>query len=153
MNSHFHDMTEVATPKQIREMMKVDGLTNDEVKSHLQVRAVHRKQSYFDPCQEHPHSINLAAVVCEDYCFTNLDSAMLIVQKYWLHNRRAPGSAMVSQPIVFVGGLWMPQEQSSSQSGSPQGPFHISTSSLVVSSAATVSCEEEDGRSESYGWK
>ncbi|KAL3824069.1 hypothetical protein ACJIZ3_020098 [Penstemon smallii] len=27
----------VATPKQIREMMKIDGLTNDEVKSHLQV--------------------------------------------------------------------------------------------------------------------
>ena len=26
-----------ATPKQIRDMMKVDGLTNDEVKSHLQV--------------------------------------------------------------------------------------------------------------------
>lgn len=29
----------VATPKQIREVMQVDGLTNDEVKSHLQVRA------------------------------------------------------------------------------------------------------------------
>ncbi|KAF0920421.1 hypothetical protein E2562_034868 [Oryza meyeriana var. granulata] len=28
---------QVATPKQIRELMKVDGLTNDEVKSHLQV--------------------------------------------------------------------------------------------------------------------
>lgn len=27
----------VATPKQIRELMKIDGLTNDEVKSHLQV--------------------------------------------------------------------------------------------------------------------
>ncbi|KAK6931465.1 SANT/Myb domain [Dillenia turbinata] len=27
---------DVATPKQIRELMKVDGLTNDEVKSHLQ---------------------------------------------------------------------------------------------------------------------
>lgn len=26
-----------ATPKQIRELMQVDGLTNDEVKSHLQV--------------------------------------------------------------------------------------------------------------------
>lgn len=30
-------MDTVATPKQIRELMKVDGLTNDEVKSHLQV--------------------------------------------------------------------------------------------------------------------
>ncbi|KAG6673692.1 hypothetical protein I3842_15G003900 [Carya illinoinensis] len=28
--------SQVATPKQIRELMKVDGLTNDEVKSHLQ---------------------------------------------------------------------------------------------------------------------
>ncbi|KAB2616349.1 hypothetical protein D8674_022937 [Pyrus ussuriensis x Pyrus communis] len=27
---------QAATPKQIRELMKVDGLTNDEVKSHLQ---------------------------------------------------------------------------------------------------------------------
>nr|GMD75184.1 myb family transcription factor EFM-like [Ipomoea batatas] len=27
----------IATPKQIRELMKVDGLTNDEVKSHLQL--------------------------------------------------------------------------------------------------------------------
>lgn len=26
-----------ATPKQIRELMQVEGLTNDEVKSHLQV--------------------------------------------------------------------------------------------------------------------
>jgi hypothetical protein len=31
----------VATPKQIRELMKVDGLTNDEVKSHLQVIYAH----------------------------------------------------------------------------------------------------------------
>jgi hypothetical protein len=30
-------MIAVATPKQIRELMKVDGMTNDEVKSHLQV--------------------------------------------------------------------------------------------------------------------
>ncbi|KAF5463832.1 hypothetical protein F2P56_013961 [Juglans regia] len=28
---------QVATPKQIRELMQVDGLTNDEVKSHLQI--------------------------------------------------------------------------------------------------------------------
>jgi hypothetical protein len=30
-------MCAVATPKQIRELMKVDGLTNDEVKSQHQV--------------------------------------------------------------------------------------------------------------------
>jgi hypothetical protein len=33
----FDGVTAVATPKQIRELMKVDGLRNDEVKGHLQV--------------------------------------------------------------------------------------------------------------------
>lgn len=32
---------QVATPKQIRELMKVDGLSNDEVKSHLQKYRLH----------------------------------------------------------------------------------------------------------------
>ncbi|XP_040957932.1 very-long-chain aldehyde decarbonylase GL1-11-like [Gossypium hirsutum] len=39
----------VATPKQIRELMQVDGLTNDEVKSHLQL-----------PQQQQPLQINQA---------------------------------------------------------------------------------------------
>nr|QSD99675.1 MYB family transcription factor [Melilotus albus] len=34
-----------ATPKQIRELMKVDGLTNDEVKSHLQKFRLHTRRS------------------------------------------------------------------------------------------------------------
>jgi hypothetical protein len=48
-------MTAVATPKQIRELMKVDGLTNDEVKSHLQVSdpaAAHSPWHSIRPSQE-----------------------------------------------------------------------------------------------------
>ncbi|KAK7310014.1 hypothetical protein RJT34_07203 [Clitoria ternatea] len=36
---------DTATPKQIRELMKVDGLTNDEVKSHLQKFRLHTRRS------------------------------------------------------------------------------------------------------------
>ncbi|KAJ6746388.1 MYB-LIKE TRANSCRIPTION FACTOR FAMILY PROTEIN [Salix koriyanagi] len=41
---HLLGGSQVATPKQIRELMKVDGLTNDEVKSHLQKYRLHTRR-------------------------------------------------------------------------------------------------------------
>lgn len=45
---------QVATPKQIREVMKVDGLTNDEVKSHLQKYRLHNQKSPGSSSSSHP---------------------------------------------------------------------------------------------------
>ncbi|KAI3986859.1 hypothetical protein MKX01_014560 [Papaver californicum] len=46
----------VATPKQIKELMKVDGLTNDEVKSHLQKYRIHTRGGVPNSAATHnPH--------------------------------------------------------------------------------------------------
>ncbi|KAL0726226.1 hypothetical protein Bca4012_022319 [Brassica carinata] len=48
--------SQVATPKQIREMMRVDGLTNDEVKSHLQKYRMHIRKHPLHPAKTLPSS-------------------------------------------------------------------------------------------------
>ena len=42
----------VATPKQIQALLKVDNLTNDEVKSHLQVLQYYLQICYMHVCGE-----------------------------------------------------------------------------------------------------
>ncbi|PIA52334.1 hypothetical protein AQUCO_01000298v1 [Aquilegia coerulea] len=52
--------SQAATPKQIRELMKVDGLTNDEVKSHLQKYRLHTRKFPANASSPGPENQKLA---------------------------------------------------------------------------------------------
>ncbi|WOG96647.1 hypothetical protein DCAR_0415983 [Daucus carota subsp. sativus] len=54
--------SQVATPKQIREVMKVDGLTNDEVKSHLQKYRLHTRRPSPNPQSAGPAASQLVVL-------------------------------------------------------------------------------------------
>ncbi|XP_033142604.1 transcription factor HHO5 isoform X1 [Brassica rapa] len=53
--------SQVATPKQIKDIMKVDGLTNDEIKSHLQCEMINLLQKYRMHIHKHPAKILTAS--------------------------------------------------------------------------------------------
>ncbi|PWA37767.1 Homeodomain-like protein [Artemisia annua] len=125
-----------ATPKQIKELMQVDGLTNDGVKSHLQV---HFKS-------------------------TNICRFITVICRNRLHTRRLPSSntSSANQSGVGLGGeLWMsPQDQYVElskqgiyQSGSPDGPLLIGTTGGTSTTDDNNMDDGEDTKSENYCWK
>lgn len=128
--------------------MQVDGLTNDEVKSHLQV---HFSCTFSSSCITYIHYNNVLMIGFLD-------------QKYRLHTRRVPPTTNAStvEPGAPGGGLWTSQEQcgesskpsNNSHSSSPQGPLHLAGSSRGTSVTGGDSVEDEDDeRSESHSWK
>ncbi|KAG9130448.1 hypothetical protein Leryth_004332 [Lithospermum erythrorhizon] len=54
--------SQVATPKQIRELMQVDGVTNDEVKSHLQKYRLHIRRAPNTKASDQSHSLALGGL-------------------------------------------------------------------------------------------
>lgn len=87
--------------------MKVDGLTNDEVKSHLQVTYITSNHNMFRIIYTH----NLLILY------------ITFKQKYRLHTRRPSPSPQTSggpgPHLVVLGGIWVPPEYTTAHGGTP----------------------------------
>nr|GMD78802.1 myb family transcription factor EFM-like [Ipomoea batatas] len=113
--------SQVATPKQIRELMKVDGLTNDEVKSHLQVH-IHTVQKiisiiFFTVLYKLYRIFNLIGLPTNYSQICSFEVQNLECTKYRLHTRRpgptpqaAAAAAAAAPQLVVLGGIWVPPE-------------------------------------------
>ncbi|KAL1190800.1 Transcription factor HHO6 [Cardamine amara subsp. amara] len=109
----------VATPKQIREHMQEEGLTNDEVKSHLQKYRLHIRK---------PNS--------------NADKQSAVVLGFKLWN------SSQEEEETCEGGT-KPAKRSTSQSGSPQGPLQLPSTTTTTGGDSSME-DAEDDKSESF---
>ncbi|KAF8081874.1 hypothetical protein N665_0861s0008 [Sinapis alba] len=110
----------VATPKQIREHMQEEGLTNDEVKSHLQKYRLHiRKQN------------------------PNAEKQSVVVLGFNLWNSS-------SQEEEETGEGGESSKRSNSKSDSPQGPLHLPCTTTTTTGGDSSMEDAEDAKSESF---
>ncbi|CAI9780363.1 unnamed protein product [Fraxinus pennsylvanica] len=156
--------SQVATPKQIREFMKVDGLTNDEVKSHLQKYRLHTRRPSPSPhaaATAGPQVVVLGGIwVPQEYAAAAAHGGAAPAALYGAHPSSHVSPYCSAQPVPqeFYSALTPPQPPIHHQLPVYKPPIsqaqtHSSPGSDVPGGTFDRSESMEDGKSESNSWK